>query len=350
MKLKKKIIEDIESFFNAGEPVMELHFMKLLMWYSKCEIDLMELSHSDNDEYKKIIPEIVDVVILDFKKNYSLILNSSEKKQRFLNRKAEIFNKEKRFNEHLTKSDFDLLMDALETKYRKQIAKLDNPSIKKTKSNLTKSQETILSETKHIFDKKSIKEFAKKRILFLQTVFPKIEVLYNQHPSEFEEISSKIHEIMYKEEIIQITSFLKNEDFVALSKYKHEIIAVFRPKYVNLENSGNKRLCRFLLEYENSVQNWLNSKDGSQAILKDINKDKGHCYIATMSYGDYNHPNVVVLRNYRDNTLDKTFLGKAFIKLYYQISPILVRKIKHNSFLNRITKSILDKIVYKLKS
>jgi hypothetical protein len=309
MKLKKKIIEDIESFFNAGEPAIELHLMKLLMWYSKCELDLMELSHNDHDEFKKIIPKIVDVVISDFKKNYNLISKSSENKKKFLNRRAEIFNKNMRFNELLTISDFDLIMDALDTKYKKHIDKFNNPSIKQSVSNLTHRQENILFDTHEIFEKKRDIDFIKKRKLFLKNIFPKIEELYSKHPNEFEKISKEIHSIMYKHEVLQITSYLKNQDFKALNVYKNELITILRPKYVSLESSGNVRLCRFLTEYENSIQNWIDGKNGSQAILKDIKKDNGHCYIATMVYGDYNHPNVIELRNYRDNSLNITNLS-----------------------------------------
>mgnify|MGYP003599516917 CR=1 FL=1 len=351
MKLKKQIIENVERFFNSEEEI-EFHFMKLLMWYSKCEEDMMELSLNNHDEFKKIIPKIVDIIISDFKRKYKSVNISNEQKKTFINRKTEIFNKKRRFNVHLTISDFDLIMDSLDAKYRKIIntnKQSKDSNIQQSKYNLNPTQENILSETKKIFDEKKSVDFIEKRKLFLHKVFPKIEELYRIHPSEFEDISTKIHSIMYKQEVSQITSYLKNQEFRALQTYKSELADILRTKYVSLENTGNRRLCKFLLDYEDSIQNWMNGENGSRAILKDTNKDNGHCYIATMAYGDYNHPSVIKLRNYRDNSLNKNYLGQKFIKIYYQTSPILVQKIKNNSSLNKIIKLILDKIVEKLK-
>ena len=71
------------------------------------------------------------------------------------------------------------------------------------------------------------------------------------------------------------------------------------------------------------------------------NKQQG-CYIATMAYGDYDHPQVVRLRLFRDQTLAKTWLGRSFIKLYYKYSPLMVRKLKNNHTVNKLVRSCLD--------
>lgn len=47
------------------------------------------------------------------------------------------------------------------------------------------------------------------------------------------------------------------------------------------------------------------------------------CFIATSVYGDYDHPIVLELRQFRDNWLDKRENGKKFIRWYYQKGPIL---------------------------
>ena len=44
-------------------------------------------------------------------------------------------------------------------------------------------------------------------------------------------------------------------------------------------------------------------------------KNEG-CYIATMAYGDYDHPPVLALRKYRDQIPSSSFLGRKFIQLY----------------------------------
>lgn len=72
---------------------------------------------------------------------------------------------------------------------------------------------------------------------------------------------------------------------------------------------------------------------------------KSSCYIATMAYGDYEHPQVIVLRKFRDYVLIKYFIGKLFVKLYYFISPKIVLVLKNNNTINRIIRKILDKLI-----
>jgi curved DNA-binding protein CbpA len=91
----------------------------------------------------------------------------------------------------------------------------------------------------------------------------------------------------------------------------------------------------------------LNENFKKQANQKEVGKG---CYIATMIYGNYDHSNVLVLRNYRDTVLEKKHLGRHFIKLYYFVSPTLAKKLEKSFFLNSIIKSILDKFVHYLNS
>lgn len=69
------------------------------------------------------------------------------------------------------------------------------------------------------------------------------------------------------------------------------------------------------------------------------------CYIATMVYGDYNHPQVMALREFRDVTLRRTALGRAFIRFYYKNSPSWVEKMKDKKGINNIIRVILDKFI-----
>ena len=53
------------------------------------------------------------------------------------------------------------------------------------------------------------------------------------------------------------------------------------------------------------------------------NSSSGACFIATSVYGDYNHPIVLDLRQFRDNWLGKREKGQKFISWYYQKGPVL---------------------------
>lgn len=73
--------------------------------------------------------------------------------------------------------------------------------------------------------------------------------------------------------------------------------------------------------------------------------DKGGCYIATMAYGDYNHPQVLELRKFRDDFLSKTILGRRFISFYYKYSPTLVERLKNKQAINLIIRKGLDQFI-----
>ncbi|MHB1453886.1 MAG: CFI-box-CTERM domain-containing protein [Saccharofermentanales bacterium] len=78
--------------------------------------------------------------------------------------------------------------------------------------------------------------------------------------------------------------------------------------------------------------------------------NSGSCYIASCVYGSYDCPQVWALRRYRDNTLAKTWYGRAFIHIYYAISPTLVKWFGDKKWFKDMWKSKLSRMVAKLKT
>jgi len=74
----------------------------------------------------------------------------------------------------------------------------------------------------------------------------------------------------------------------------------------------------------------------------------GGCYIATMVYGDYDAPQVRILRLYRDKVMSKTVIGRKFIKYYYKFSPTFIKYFGRFSCVHTVIKAILDRIVRRL--
>lgn len=74
------------------------------------------------------------------------------------------------------------------------------------------------------------------------------------------------------------------------------------------------------------------------------------CYIATMVYGSYDHPKVMILRQFRDNYLMKSILGRSFVKTYYFISPKAVKVLCKKKRINSIIRTIIDRIVEQIRS
>ena len=83
-------------------------------------------------------------------------------------------------------------------------------------------------------------------------------------------------------------------------------------------------------------------------VSKAKTKSKG-CYVATAVYGSYDCPQVWVLRRFRDNFLDKHWIGRRFIDAYYAISPKVVALFGNRKWFNSFFKKQLDKLVCHLQ-
>jgi len=76
---------------------------------------------------------------------------------------------------------------------------------------------------------------------------------------------------------------------------------------------GHKSAVR-LREMETELQGQSSTKSGG-------------CYIATSCYGSYDHPDVLVLRRFRDERLLATGLGRLLVAFYYSVSPAMARSL-----------------------
>ena len=85
-------------------------------------------------------------------------------------------------------------------------------------------------------------------------------------------------------------------------------------------------------------------------ITQNTNVTSRGCYVASAVYGSYNCPQVWTLRRFRDNTLDETWYGRAFIQTYYAISPTLVRWFGETSWFKNLWRKPLDKLVASLRN
>ncbi|MCD8179439.1 MAG: hypothetical protein LUE98_19380 [Tannerellaceae bacterium] len=108
-----------------------------------------------------------------------------------------------------------------------------------------------------------------------------------------------------------------------------------------------KALIKLRSDWDEAARSYTSgSSSGSYSSSSSSSSDSSDgCYIATMVYGDYDHPRVKVLREFRDNYLKRYALGRSFIRFYYRHSPGWVERLKYSERINSVIKNALDTFI-----
>lgn len=115
------------------------------------------------------------------------------------------------------------------------------------------------------------------------------------------------------------------------------------------EMYGDEVSDRMIIQYGGSVKPENASEIMNMEEIDGAKSDEGGCNIATCVYGSYDCPEVWVLRRFRDYKLKESWCGRCFIRIYYSISPTIVRWFGTTKWFNHIWKARLDNIVKRLK-
>lgn len=117
------------------------------------------------------------------------------------------------------------------------------------------------------------------------------------------------------------------------------------------------RFSEVLPEYRKAIELDPDGEYGRKAMVRHAElaaeglpdgetKTKSGCYIATACYGSYDHPDVHVLRRFRDERLSTSTFGRLFVRSYYAISPSLTRRLSPTSSLGKfIRHAVLEPFV-----
>lgn len=76
---------------------------------------------------------------------------------------------------------------------------------------------------------------------------------------------------------------------------------------------------------------------------------KKSCFIATAVYESYDHPNVRIFRQFRDNHLQNNIFGKCICTVYYHLGPILATSFLTRGVSKKVILLILDKVSDRLR-
>lgn len=207
-----------------------------------------------------------------------------------------------------------------------------------------------------------LKEHAKSKedqgVAIVQILFKCIDIsdmLYNAAKSHYEGIDTQIRS-NYTQEMINNCFAAKNIMYHlgdCLEKQFGDNPGIMLLAAQAWENGVDKH---------NYINGYLKNKEANkEVILKYISKAKKYdekysapeinmknaegCYVATAVYGSYDCPQVWTLRRFRDYTLAKSCYGRAFIYIYYAVSPNVVKLFGKNSLFKKFWKKPLDYMV-----
>jgi len=114
---------------------------------------------------------------------------------------------------------------------------------------------------------------------------------------------------------------------------------------INIETAT--RYAQVIKKYDSTYQMPENKPTDN---IKSSNSNSEGCYVATAVYGSYDCPQVWTLRRFRDYTLAKTWYGRVFIRIYYTVSPFLVREFGNTEWFKKMWKGKLDYMVKTLNA
>ena len=198
---------------------------------------------------------------------------------------------------------------------------------------------------------------------FIQEVLSKpLKHLDDEDPIEkmkfIDSCESIVSQCKIKLESIKNTLGEQDELYIKTSSEVVQVVVALMVEYVNTTapvvgvelRSVNvlKSLIHFKMD-SNTRERFVTNKTTLDRLYSQSNKSSKGCYIATMVYGDYDDPNVQVLRSFRDEKLSKSFYGRKFIHYYYKYSPKLVNRLKDFKTINSIIRMILNRFILILK-
>jgi len=105
--------------------------------------------------------------------------------------------------------------------------------------------------------------------------------------------------------------------------------------YFGVLNDGTEHNIRISKIWINSTKK-IHEFDPTATTAESVSKPSSGCFIATATTGDYNHPTVMQLRIFRDNTLENYNLGRKFIQFYYKNSPPIANYISEKKVLKKL--------------
>lgn len=181
----------------------------------------------------------------------------------------------------------------------------------------------------------------------------------NDHPSKY--VCDRYRDKSYAAiDLIDIANKLNNDDTLYRTRYQFKALILTQLKssksyrYSNgvwvIENTYSAEVEQKLTDMIMECHKKIKEIDPSYVIPEPHQSTSNGCYVATAVYGSYDCPQVWTLRRFRDYTLAETWYGRAFVHLYYAVSPTLVKWFGHTKWFKKMWRGPLDRMVTNLNA
>ncbi|MBR5272501.1 MAG: hypothetical protein IKU25_03800 [Clostridia bacterium] len=245
----------------------------------------------------------------------------------------------------LKKSVMDMLLEKTDYRYDEKdlLPILEETYEKKEKKHCIRIMEILINNFK-----KEMDGFRFKHDNYMDLRKPETKIFYYAYSVFY--ISKKINNASG---MFVARNILKALELIQCERNPdNPIIGIKRTgKMLNLREFNEDRTIyeKLLHMIETEIEN--SSDEETKAKLTQTkqkeNKKKG-CYVATCVYGSYDCPQVWTLRRYRDFCLSDTVFGRLFIKVYYKVSPFIVRRFGKSKIFKCVCKAPLELLLKRL--
>ena len=96
---------------------------------------------------------------------------------------------------------------------------------------------------------------------------------------------------------------------------------------------------------EQLLKKGARNPDIIKSFLKTAGKDHARCFIATSAFEEPFAPEVIALKNFRDQKLKTNKYGRKFIMIYYKFSPAIACHLDKHKYLKPSVRAILRTVI-----
>ncbi len=207
----------------------------------------------------------------------------------------------------------------------------------------------------------------RNRVQLLRQARIKMEMKAYSEAAVLYEKYLRVLEIIYEIKPGELTPGLfanraRSKELGIVSMVFWDLVRIYdaSPRYGDRQNQAARKLGEFCKAAPNvgkkimqQAQDFLKSSK-NPAVIKGVIKQAGFkkrgCFIATAAFASEDAAEVVWLRAFRDQFLERFWLGRAFTSAYYILSPPIARGLTKRQNLQKPVRSFLKRVVTFLSS